>query len=90
MKKMFDFKCNPCDLQVEVYTDKKTEKCGECGKRMWKVPGFGGYHIGGNNGASVRPRNAGYSNRLDPRLAENKTKKVTKNSGSSKKGKTKK
>jgi len=63
MNKMFDFQCNKCDIKVEVYTDKKTAKCKECGKRMWRVPAFGGYHVHGNNSASTRPRGAGYSNR---------------------------
>lgn len=58
---LYEFKCEECNkLQEEIVGFDITEIECECGgKALKQISAHGGYSIGGNNGASTRPSQAG-------------------------------
>lgn len=60
---LYEYQCSDCGHQFEemLRVTDPTPPCVQCGSiRTGKLPNsFGGYHINGNNSASVRPKGAG-------------------------------
>ncbi len=60
---LFDYKCTQCDERIEIFFrkgDPEPPSCQKCQAPMEKtISAHGGYSIGGPNGASQRPKNAG-------------------------------
>ena len=62
---LFELECKPCEKRFEALLKSKDELhevyCPTCGgyELTQCFTTFGGYHINGDNSASVRPRQAG-------------------------------
>lgn len=62
---LYEVECLYCKKAFETLAKNKDElvdqKCAYCGRNglQMVLAGFGGYHITGNNSASVRPKRAG-------------------------------
>lgn len=66
---IYDYKCLKCECEFSALSSiddrDKDKECTNCGATASerKIGTFGGYKVNGNNGASVRPKNAGYRNK---------------------------
>lgn len=61
--KYFNFRCTRCECEFEALVgDEEAGACPKCGDSEYverAATASGGYHIRGDNSASVRPRGAG-------------------------------